>query len=106
MASPAIPGQPIKLTIVLVISVHTSSNKRLVDPYNPNTGLLIHPGRIILTELPHPSGKGQPKWEVSMSDSELSRGDFIKVTTGIVGGMFGVAIGLPAVPTGTPVITP
>ncbi len=32
-----------------------------------------------------------------MSDSELNRRDFIKVTTGIVGGLIGVAIGLPAI---------
>jgi len=32
-----------------------------------------------------------------MSDSELSRRDFIKVTTGIVGGLIGAAIGLPAI---------
>jgi menaquinol-cytochrome c reductase iron-sulfur subunit len=32
-----------------------------------------------------------------MSDGELNRRDFIKVTTGIVGGLIGVAIGLPAV---------
>lgn len=32
-----------------------------------------------------------------MSESELGRRDFIKVTTGIVGGIIGVAIGLPAV---------
>jgi Rieske Fe-S protein len=32
-----------------------------------------------------------------MSDHELSRRDFIKVTTGIVGGFIGVAIGLPAI---------
>lgn len=32
-----------------------------------------------------------------MSDSELNRRDFIKVTTGIVGGLIGAAIGLPAI---------
>ena len=32
-----------------------------------------------------------------MSDSELGRRDFIKVTTGIVGGLIGVALGLPAI---------
>ncbi|HET6846645.1 MAG TPA: ubiquinol-cytochrome c reductase iron-sulfur subunit [Anaerolineales bacterium] len=32
-----------------------------------------------------------------MADSELSRRDFIKVTTGIVGGLIGVALGVPAV---------
>ncbi len=32
-----------------------------------------------------------------MSNSELSRRDFIKVTTGIVGGVIGAAVGLPAV---------
>lgn len=32
-----------------------------------------------------------------MSDHELSRRDFIKVTAGIVGGTIGAAIGLPAV---------
>ncbi len=32
-----------------------------------------------------------------MSDHELSRRDFIKVTTGIVGGLIGAAIGLPAI---------
>lgn len=31
-----------------------------------------------------------------MSNSELSRRDFIKVTTGIVGGVIGVAVGVPA----------
>jgi menaquinol-cytochrome c reductase iron-sulfur subunit len=31
-----------------------------------------------------------------MSDGELNRRDFIKVTTGIVGGLIGAAIGLPA----------
>ena len=29
--------------------------------------------------------------------NELSRRDFIKVTTGIVGGLIGVALGLPSV---------
>lgn len=32
-----------------------------------------------------------------MSDSELNRRDFIKVTTGIVGGLIGAVIGLPAI---------
>jgi quinol---cytochrome c reductase iron-sulfur subunit, bacillus type len=32
-----------------------------------------------------------------MSDNELSRRDFIRVTTGIVGGLIGAAVGLPAV---------
>jgi Rieske Fe-S protein len=32
-----------------------------------------------------------------MSDHELSRRDFIKVTTGIVGGLIGAVIGLPAI---------
>ncbi len=32
-----------------------------------------------------------------MSDNELGRRDFIKVTTGIVGGIIGAAIGLPAI---------
>jgi Rieske Fe-S protein len=32
-----------------------------------------------------------------MSDGELNRRDFIKVTTGIVGGLIGAAIGLPAI---------
>jgi menaquinol-cytochrome c reductase iron-sulfur subunit len=32
-----------------------------------------------------------------MTDHELSRRDFIKVTTGIVGGLIGAAIGLPAI---------
>lgn len=32
-----------------------------------------------------------------MSEGELNRRDFIKVTTGIVGGLIGAAIGLPAV---------
>ncbi len=32
-----------------------------------------------------------------MSDRDISRRDFIKVTTGIVGGMIGVAIGLPII---------
>jgi menaquinol-cytochrome c reductase iron-sulfur subunit len=32
-----------------------------------------------------------------MSSNELSRRDFIKVTTGIVGGIIGVAVGVPAV---------
>lgn len=32
-----------------------------------------------------------------MSDSDVSRRDFIKVTTGIVGGLIGAALGLPAV---------
>ena len=32
-----------------------------------------------------------------MSGNELSRRDFIKVTTGIVGGLIGAAIGLPAI---------
>lgn len=32
-----------------------------------------------------------------MSDSEISRRDFIKVTTGIVGGLIGAAVGLPAI---------
>jgi menaquinol-cytochrome c reductase iron-sulfur subunit len=32
-----------------------------------------------------------------MSDHELSRRDFIKVTTGIVGGIIGAVIGLPAI---------
>ncbi len=32
-----------------------------------------------------------------MSDHELSRRDFIKVTTGIVGGLIGAAVGLPAI---------
>ncbi len=32
-----------------------------------------------------------------MSESELNRRDFIKVTTGIVGGLIGAAIGLPAI---------
>jgi Rieske Fe-S protein len=32
-----------------------------------------------------------------MADNELSRRDFIKVTTGIVGGIMGVALGVPAV---------
>lgn len=36
--------------------------------------------------------------EAHMSDShELSRRDFIKVTTGIVGGLIGAVIGLPAI---------
>jgi Rieske Fe-S protein len=32
-----------------------------------------------------------------MSDGELNRRDFIKVTTGIVGGLIGAALGLPAI---------
>jgi len=32
-----------------------------------------------------------------MSDKEMSRRDFIKVTTGIVGGVIGAVIGLPAI---------
>jgi Rieske Fe-S protein len=32
-----------------------------------------------------------------MADNELNRRDFIKVTTGIVGGLIGVALGVPAV---------
>ena len=32
-----------------------------------------------------------------MADNELSRRDFIRVTTGIVGGLIGVAVGVPAV---------
>lgn len=32
-----------------------------------------------------------------MSDGEISRRDFIKVTTGIVGGMIAAAVGLPAI---------
>jgi menaquinol-cytochrome c reductase iron-sulfur subunit len=32
-----------------------------------------------------------------MADHDLSRRDFIKVTTGIVGGLIGAAVGLPAV---------
>ena len=32
-----------------------------------------------------------------MTDHELSRRDFIKVTTGIVGGLIGAAIGVPAI---------
>jgi len=32
-----------------------------------------------------------------MSDHEVNRRDFIKVTTGIVGGLIGAAIGIPAV---------
>ena len=32
-----------------------------------------------------------------MADSELNRRDFIKVTTGIVGGLIGAALGVPAV---------
>jgi Rieske Fe-S protein len=32
-----------------------------------------------------------------MADNELNRRDFIKVVTGIVGGMIGAAVGLPAV---------
>lgn len=32
-----------------------------------------------------------------MTDHELSRRDFIKVTTGIVGGLIGAVIGLPAI---------
>lgn len=32
-----------------------------------------------------------------MADSELDRRDFIKVTTGIVGGLIGLALGVPAV---------
>lgn len=32
-----------------------------------------------------------------MSDHEISRRDFIKVTTGIVGGLIGAAVGLPAI---------
>ena len=32
-----------------------------------------------------------------MADSELNRRDFIKVTTGIVGGVIGAVVGLPAV---------
>ncbi len=32
-----------------------------------------------------------------MSDSEMNRRDFIKVTTGIVGGLIGAAVGLPAI---------
>ncbi len=32
-----------------------------------------------------------------MSDGEMSRRDFIKVTTGILGGLIGAAVGLPAI---------
>lgn len=32
-----------------------------------------------------------------MADNDLNRRDFIKVTTGIVGGLIGVALGVPAV---------
>jgi Rieske Fe-S protein len=32
-----------------------------------------------------------------MADNELNRRDFIKVTTGIVGGLIGAAVGLPAI---------
>jgi Rieske Fe-S protein len=32
-----------------------------------------------------------------MSDGEISRRDFIKVTTGILGGLIGAAVGLPAI---------
>ena len=32
-----------------------------------------------------------------MADNELNRRDFIKVTTGIVGGLIGAAIGVPAI---------
>jgi Rieske Fe-S protein len=35
--------------------------------------------------------------EVCVADNELNRRDFIKVTTGIVGGLIGVALGVPAV---------
>ncbi len=41
-----------------------------------------------------------------MSDSELSRRDFIKVTTGIVGGLIGLAIGLDLIGRGAWVIAP
>lgn len=34
-----------------------------------------------------------------MADKELNRRDFIKVTTGIVGGLIGVTVGLPAIVT-------
>jgi hypothetical protein len=35
--------------------------------------------------------------EVRMADNELNRRDFIKVTTGIVGGLIGAALGVPAI---------
>jgi menaquinol-cytochrome c reductase iron-sulfur subunit len=35
--------------------------------------------------------------EVSMSDSGFSRRDFIKITTGVIGGIIGLGIGLPAI---------
>jgi Rieske Fe-S protein len=44
-----------------------------------------------------PSAWKESGLEVRMSDHELSRRDFIKVTAGIVGGTIGAAIGLPAV---------
>ncbi len=97
------------MTIILVILVHTSSGKGLNSPI---IRITIVEYLTILTEIRQRFEETQhlrtsycvcERWrcqclkDADVKPGGISRRDFIKVTTGIIGGIIGVAIGLPAI---------